>query len=574
MEQPRHSHAATRFPRGRLRYFLVALVAVIVLVGGITTLIVRQVTSTSDPAPGHASTTAPDRRSSAGTDAARHRSPATFLGPDGVEASWVIAENKRPGTTAWQIPPNVAPNQIEGFTDLNYAAVGNTAELFVSTPSPTFRVVAYRMGWYQGKGARQVWASGRIAGHVQPVCPLTPTINMVSCDNWTPSLSVPITKAFVQGDYLLKLEGSGGQQGYIPLTVWDPDSDATYLVINRTFTEEAWNFYGGYSFYQGEGACAPDSDTYPVCNRARVASFDRPYNTGDGASDFMGNEFPLIQFCEEHGLDVTYVTDVTLDADPQIALRHRVLFSLGHDEVWTYNEREAAVTAESRGVNVVFFGAASVLRHARLQPSPLGPDREEVDYRDSSEDPLNGNGNPMEVTGNTWSSPPTNWSEVPFVGENYSGYLNGADNVPFVVYDAAAWIFKGTGLSDGSQLPGVILSDVDHLDPSSAIPADLQVLGHSPIPASMIYTNQGVWGNLSYSDMTYYTDPHSQAGILDTGTVNWIYSMNPCVATDPHCPAPTVRKMTGNLLRLFGQGPAGRVAPSQANWQAVSPQGS
>jgi hypothetical protein len=53
--------------------------------------------------------------------------------------------------------------------------------------------VAYRMGWYQGLGGHQVWESAPTAGHVQPACPLTPGINMVSCDNWSASLTIPIT---------------------------------------------------------------------------------------------------------------------------------------------------------------------------------------------------------------------------------------------------------------------------------------------------------------------------------------------------------------------------------------------
>ena len=61
--------------------------------------------------------------------------------------------------------------------------------------------------------------------------------------------------------------------------------------------------------------------------------------------------------------------------------------------------------AVAHGVNVVYFGAAAMVRHARLESSPLGPDREEVDYRDAYEDPLNGVGNPMQVTGNTWETP-------------------------------------------------------------------------------------------------------------------------------------------------------------------------
>ncbi len=547
-----------------------AVLAVVVVTGAVVAVVVGG--GSGSPAgratgPAHSGRPAAHRADRAD----RKVLPATAPGSDGVVARWVVAENARPGTTAWKIPPTT-PAGIDGFAGLNYAAPGDTVPLYVSTTAPTFRVVAYRMGWYQGKGAREIWSSPVVAGRQQPACPLTPGVNMVSCDNWTPSLSLKVTAAFVQGDYLLKLVGSGGQEAYVPLTVWDPTSRSAYLVINRTFVEEAWNAYGGYSFYQGEGPCPAGSDVYPVCNRARVASFDRPYDTGNGASDFLSNEYPLIEYSEEHGLDVTYVTDVTLDADPALALQHKAILSLGHDEAWSYNERQAVQTAESHGVNVVFFGAAAVLRHVRLQASPLGPDREEVDYRDASEDPLDGHGNPLLVTGNTWSSPPTNWSEVPFVGESYSGYLSGTDSVPFVVFDSSAWIFQRTGLVDGSQLPGVIMSDVDHLSPTGS-PADLEVLGHSPIPTSLIYTNEGTWGKDSYSDMTYYTDPASKAGVLDTGTVSWIYAMTPC-APKVACAAPAVQKITGNLLRVFGAGPAGLSEPSVGNTATVKPAGS
>lgn len=513
------------------------------------------------------------QRTSGPAKSERHAA-TTLLGPDGVEAPWVAAENKRPGTTAWQIPPTVDPSGIQGFANLSYGSVGDNVSLYVSTASPTFRVVAYRMGWYQGKGGRQIWASKLVTGQVQSTCPLTPGVNMVSCDNWTASLSMPITRAFVQGDYLLKLVGTGGQESYVPLTVWDPTSTATYLMINRTFTEEGWNAYGGYSYYQGEGACAPGTNSYPVCNRARVVSFDRPYASGNGASDFLSNEYPLLQYSEEHGLDTTYVSDVTLDANPQIALRHKAILSLGHDETWSLNERMAVQSAQAQGVNIVFFGAAAVLRHVRLQSSPLGPDREEVNYRDSSEDPLNTPGNQLNVTGNTWASPPTSWSEVPLVGEVYSGYLTGGNVAAFVVSDASAWIYKGTNLANGASVPGVVQSDIDHVGPGQTGSQQIQVLGHSPVPLASVYTNQGTWGGVTYSDMTYYTDPKSQAGVVDTGTVNWINAMAPCAASSPACPAALVQRITGNLLWLFGQGPSGRTTPSVANTQSIQPPGS
>jgi hypothetical protein len=511
------------------------------------------------------------------TDHAGHSTSAAkpYLGPDGVVSPAIVAENRKPGTTSWEITHEPPTGTIQGWASTTYAAAGQTVGLYVTTTSPTFRVIAYRMGYYQGKGARQIWESKPVRGDVQPPCPLTPGVNMVSCDNWKRSLTLRITKAFVQGDYLLKLVASGGQQSYVLLTVWDPASRAPYLVVARSLTEEGWNTYGGYSFYQGQGPCTlGQTGSYPPCNRARIVSFDRPMQTGEGASDFLGDEYPLVRFMEQHGLDAAYVTDITVSQHPSIVLHHKVYLSLGHDELWTTTEREAVQQAAARGVNVAFLGAAPLVRHARLQSSPIGPDREEVDYRAATEDPLDGTGRTRTVTGNTFATPPTSWPPTRFIGGEYSGYVaTDATPLPFVVYDASAWIFKGTGLKDGTQIPDVIRSDIEHVDPSTA-PADLQVLGHSPVPLTSAYTNQGAWNGDTYSDMTYYTEPSSKAGIFESGTVSWISRLSICDPAPGPCPATDVQRITGNLLQVFGEGPAGVTEPSVANWSSVQPPGS
>lgn len=493
----------------------------------------------------------------------------------GVVSSAIVAENRKPGTTAWRITDEPATGSIQGWASTTYAAVGQTVGLYVTTTAPTFQVVAYRMGYYQGKGARQIWASGSVTGQKQPPCPNTPNVNMVSCDNWTRSLTMPVTKAFVQGDYLLKLVGSGGQQSYVLLTVWDPASTATYLVVARSLTEEGWNTYGGYSYYQGQGGCIlGQTGSYPPCNRARVVSFDRPMATGQGATDFLGDEYPLVRFMEEHGLDAAYVTDVTVSEHPSIVLQHKAYISLGHDETWTTAERRAVQDGEAHGVNVAFMSAAPIVRHARLQPSPIGPDREEVDYRTPTEDPLHGTGQTATVTGNTFATPPVDTAPTAFVGGEYSGYVDtGATPLPFVVYDASSWIFTGTGLQDGSQIPDVIASDIQHVY-ATPTPSDLQILGHSPVPLTSAYTNQGEWDGDTYSDMTYYTDPASQAGVFQSGTVTWLSRLTVCDPAPGPCPATDVARITGNLLRVFGQGPAGDAEPSVANWSQLTPPGS
>ncbi len=228
----------------------------------------------------------------------------------------------------------------------------------------------------------------------------------------------------------------------------------------------------------------------------RIVSFDRPYAEDNGAEDFLTEELPLVEFAEEHGLDVTYTTDVAVSEQPSLLLGHRAILSLAHDETWTYPELAGVQAAVGKGENVAFFSAAAIVRHARLQASPLGPDREVVDYRDPDEDPLNGKASPDEVTGNTWDQPPTDYSVTALVGELYSGYLDPGHAVPFVVTDASSWLFAGTGLHDGSQIPEVIASDIDHVSPSYPMPSDLEVLGHSPVPLSEAVYGRGRVGRL------------------------------------------------------------------------------
>jgi hypothetical protein len=477
--------------------------------------------------------------------------PATFPGPDGVEARWVIEENKSPGTTEWHLAPHESGPSINGFANLTAASAGQRVTLYVTTQALRYHVSAYRIGYYGGTGGRLVWRSAELRGVAQPACTLTTGVNMVACDNWAASVTLTLGPRFVQGDYLFKLVADPGQQSYVPLTVWGPASHATYVVQNSVLTWQGWNSWGGYDMYGG----APPGQTPQYASRALVESFDRPYANGSGAADFMALEYPLVYWAEEHGLDVTYWTDVTFSEHPGLLADHRCLLTLGHDETWTLPERNGVVRARTEGVNVVYFGASPVLRHARLQASPLGPDREEVDYRDQTADPIYAT-DPGDATGNTWAEPPADAPPSEVVGDTYQGY--GLDD-PMVVTDAAAWPFAGTGAVDGEQLDGVEAGDYDAYDTSEDNPPGVEVLSHSPVHPEV--------GHILYADMTYYTWAQGSGGVLATGTIGWIPALSPCSGTLPRCPSQLVQAVTGNILHLFGEGPAGKYRPSVANWQ-------
>ena len=539
-----------RLSRARALAALGAVVVVVVVVAAVVAVLVLPGSGSGRPAtpPGPA----------AGSHATGARAP-TGSSSWGVTASWVQQENAKPGSPFWVISGAPATGRIEGFADQVYAAQGQHVRLFLNTTAASFHVEAYRVGWYGGAGARLVWRSGVVAGTRQAACPVTPGINEASCAGWSPSLTVPITAAFVQGDYLFKLVGAGNEQSYVPLTVWDPASTAAYLVKNDVYTWQAWNPYGGYDFYQGIGSCPPG--VYPTCTRARVVSYDRPYGYGEGAGDFLTLEAPLVRFLEQHGLDVAYATDLTILQHPDAVDRDYAVLSLAHDECWSEQERVAVQTAhDTHGVNVAFFGASGMLRHVRSQDSPLGPGRLVVDYRDASADPLNGRGDPRQVTGNTWSAPPASWPESPFVGSAYNGYLAAGTSGGLTVSDASSWLFTGTGLANGTVLPGVIGSDVDALEVPQAVPADVQVVAHSPLSTADA-TAASRQGAVFYSDMTWWTDPQGQAGVWDSGTNNWIPALAPGGAETPTAAA-AVQRITGNLLAAIGPGPAGRAHPS------------
>ena len=204
--------------------------------------------------------------------------PATVVsgGPPGAVSeisARVEAENARPGSAGWKLTNVAANHEIEGYADHTSITAGQPVTLFVSTTAPDFHVEVYRMGYYQGLGARLVVTSQDTPGFRQAAPHLTPVINMVEA-SWIPSL-VLATDSWPEGDYLLKLVASTGKQRYVPLTVRNDTSTAAFVVINAVTTWQAYNQWGGYDLYQG--ATAVDYG-----HRSRMVSFDRPYALGDG----------------------------------------------------------------------------------------------------------------------------------------------------------------------------------------------------------------------------------------------------------------------------------------------------
>jgi hypothetical protein len=484
-------------------------------------------------------------------------------------AAWVQAENARAGTTGWVVTGTQTPRSIEGFADVTSAVAGNDVTLFVNTTARSFHVEAYRMGYYQGLGGRLIWTSDEAAGAAQPPPTVIPGYNTVE-SRWQPSLTAPIDATWPPGAYLLKLVGDAGEQQYIPLCVRDDTSKAAFVVQHSVTTWQAYNLWGGYSLYNGlrAGGLSFGQSTQgkDFGHRARLVSFDRPYSHdwAQGASDFIGNEFPLIFHMESLGLDVTYWTDVDLHEQPERLLQHRCLFSLGHDEYWSRPMRDGALWARNVGVNLAFLGANACYRQIRFQDSPVGTNRIQVCYKSAAEDPMDGVDNAL-VTGPEWPAPPTSWDESQLIGAMYQDVAADAD---MVVTDASSWLWAGTGVHSGQALPRVVQGEYDRFDSAVPGPRNVEILAHSPV------TNRGPG---RYSDITWYTTPGG-GGVFATGTAAWVNKLSnttlfPAIVVPAAIPGVTdvLLRAMENVYATLGTGPGSVVKPSNPNWQQVAP---
>jgi hypothetical protein len=471
-------------------------------------------------------------------------------------ARWLVEENAKPGTNNWVVTGIQVPHAIEGYASQVSAIPGDDLALFVNTTASAFHVEVYRMGYYQGLAGRLIQTTDTVAAVQQRPPSLTPVLNTISCP-WEPSLILSVTEAWPPGNYLLKLVGTEGQQQYIPLTVRDDTSTSAYVIQNSVSCWQAYNLWGGYSLYYGQtGGGGQD-----FAHRARVVSFDRPFpqTWAQGAADFFGNEFPLLFQMERLGLDLTYWTDIDLHNNPGLLANHRALFSLGHDEYWSYEMRSGVESALATGTNLAFLGANACYRQIRLEPSSVGPNRLQACYKDAAEDPLSRTD--PELTTVNWDQPPLDDPESSLIGNMYQSV--GA-NTDLVITDGSSWLWDGCGLSDGATLAGVVEGEYDRFVPSLPGPTNVDVLAHSTVAAQH-----------NWSDITYYTVPGG-GGVLASGMASFVFKLSDTTEFPWNIVPRAIPGITDVLLRAmenvygtFAFGPASAVNTSSGSWVDV-----
>lgn len=283
----------------------------------------------------------------------------------------IVTENALPGnpSSEWDIT-GAGDLTIQGFaTDLSVDN-GSTVQFKINvTDGASYNVKIYRLGYYQGNGARLITDLGNFTGTIQPAPLVDAVAGLVDCGNWSVSTSWAVPFNAVPGIYIAKLtRNDNNGASHIAFVVRDDASSAPLLFQTSDATWQAYNVYGGNSLYVG-------STAFPSGHAVKV-SYNRPFITrngggGSGASEdwLFHAEYPMIRWLERNGYNLNYATNIDAARNPNLMQNHQVFMSVGHDEYWSKEQRDNITAARNNGKHLAFFSGNEVYWKTRWENS-------------------------------------------------------------------------------------------------------------------------------------------------------------------------------------------------------------
>ena len=471
----------------------------------------------------------------------------------------IAEENAMPGDTGWKIDRPALIGEIAGYTGQASIDRGASLDLFVSTMADgaTYEADVYRMGWYGGAGGRLVKAIKNIEGENQgrwdplrgvqecKTCKVDPATLELDA-HWKRSLQIRTADDWVSGYYLIKLhETKTNTSAYAIFILRDDASTAPMIVQASTNTWQAYNTWGDASLYGSFGA---DRRYIEKTRRAYRVSYNRPYDpdlAGEkqyGAGEFFRWEYNFVRWSESMGYDMTYTTNVDVSQRGDAIKKHRMFVSLGHDEYWTKQQRDAVEGARDAGVNIAFLGGNEAYWQGRLEPDGAGDKARVLTvYKDATLDPK-ARDNPKEATV-LFRDPPVSRPQSMLSGLAY-GSNTQPDYIAWRAINTDAWLFDGSGIAPGDAFPGIVGYEYDHAAVPDERPANLTIVGSSAV--------NGFLGSDTSLSVTY-TAPNG-ALVFSAGTIAWAWGLdNYGHESRGAFAAPALQKMTANIIARMTQ---------------------
>ena len=502
----------------------------------------------------------------------------------------IPAENQLAGnpSSEWDITGS-GDSTIQGFaTDISVNK-GSSISFKVTTTAATFSINIYRLGYYQGNGARKVATISGITGKSQAACITDATTGLYDCGNWTLSATWNVPPTAVSGIYIARLARTdNGGASHIPFVVRDDAAQADIVLQTDDTTWQAYNQYGGHSLYLGSPT------------RGYKASYNRPFATrgqssGYGPSNFVFYaEYPMTRWLESNGYNVKYQAGVDTDrfgTSLTGAAKPKVFLTVGHDEYWSGGQRNAVEAARNAGVHLALFTGNDMFWKTRFEASAIDGSsyRTLVTYKETHDNSHTDPASPPTWTG-TWRdprfSPPLDGGrpENAVSGQIFTVNRGTAPiSVPGIYAGLRFW--RNTAVAALASNQSLALAadtlgyewdeDLDNgFRPAGSIqmsqtvvsvPEHVQDMGSTYLPGTATH------------HLTFFKHS-SGALVFGAGTVQWVWGLDTHHDTDSDVgsatPDAAMRQATLNLLADMGVQPAtiqSGLIPADASTDATPP---
>jgi len=510
------------------------------------------------------------------------------------------------------------------YTDRLSLHPGETLALHASSTTPRCRLVVSRIG----KDEQRVHDADIVVGdHPRPA-----DADRDGC-GWPHAAQLTIPATWSSGYYDIALTDQTGETAHHFVCVKAPRGyvGAKAVLVLATNTLHAYNYWGGASAYANVEALmsrranlaeamagaigrlstqrpfppllvAAPPDMPRLVNDRKRGFEERPWAGGDpawsrahGQSPFDGSagylnkwEHQFVRWAEGEGLDLDYLTDHDLDADPGALDGYGVLVLVGHSEYWSGPQRLVIDRFIETGGRLACFSGNTAFWKVRWEDD--GKTLICHKWAGFDADPAT-KADPFVGT-HLWSHPAFDWPEAATTGLSFlfGGYhrlglcaARGAGG--YTVYRDRHWALDGCDLYYGDvfgdQLPlvgyendGCPLTMGDDGLPAPivrlGVPANLEIIAMAPAafaespspyralipPEQLEIVAEVAHGSRSAEAQARTLRGHAVMAsfakgggeVFNAGTTEWAHGL---AANDPF-----VTRITRNVLNRFLAGPA------------------
>ena len=392
-------------------------------------------------------------------------------------------------------------NSIEGYTDKESYWPGETVHFMLHNTASECDIEIIRHGVTDES--------------IEVISSVTTTAQNYNCRSysfgcdWDVTYSYDLPASVESGIYSAKLTNDLGESFNICFVV-KGDGAAEYAVLANTNTWQAYNDWGGHSFYR--------YDLDEERQHSEIISFDRPNvraipygNTGH----LVAAELHLHRWMTTKGYDYEVISDRDIHDGIIDLSNYQTLVLNVHPEYWTPQMKFFLNVFIQNGGNIINLGANCIYWKSIIVDNKIEKKKKGHNFFLEPNEP-----------GGRWRD--LNEHESALLGVQYDrrGYNT---YHPYIVYNSSHWVFSGTGLNDldifgdeclnGAGASGLETDKMTTLSPSSTV---FLAKGSNPEDggASMIYYEHSSGSKIFSAGSITYTGSLSVDPVLEQITTN------------------------------------------------------